>query len=61
MKRFFAFILSLTLGLFLFPITVFADTGGSGNIDGGGGDMGQGTSKNSWSPGMDGVRITVTI
>ena len=59
MKRFFAFILSLTLGLFLFPITVFADTGGSGNIDGGGGDMGQGTSKNSWSPGMDGVRITV--
>ena len=28
-------------------------------MDGGGGSMGQGTSQNSWNPGMDGVRITV--
>ena len=28
-------------------------------VDGGGGSMGQGTSQNSWNPGMDGVRVTV--
>lgn len=32
---------------------------GEGNIDGGGGNMGQGTSQNSWSPGNEGVRVTV--
>lgn len=32
---------------------------GDGNIDAGGGDMGQGTSTNVWSPGNDGVRVTV--
>lgn len=32
---------------------------GEGNIDGGGGSMGQGTKLNSWSPGNEGVRITV--
>ena len=41
------------------PMSALADTGGSGNVDGGGGSMGQGTSQNSWNPGMDGVRITV--
>lgn len=40
-------------------MSALADTGGSGNVDGGGGSMGQGTSQNSWNPGMDGVRITV--
>ena len=40
------------------PTSAFA-TGGDGNIDGGGGGMGQGTSTNSWSPGNDGVRVTV--
>lgn len=39
----------------LFPLTVFADT----NVDGGGGDMGEGTGKNIWHVGDDGVRITV--
>ena len=29
------------------------------NIDSGGGGMGQGTGQNSWTPGRDGVRITV--
>ena len=52
------FILLLTLSM-LFPINAFADTGGSGNIDGGGGGMGSGTSTNTWSPGNEGVRITV--
>ncbi|MCD7966739.1 MAG: hypothetical protein LUG90_13390 [Clostridiaceae bacterium] len=32
---------------------------GSGNMDGGGGGMGQGTSSNKWTPGNDGVRVTV--
>lgn len=32
---------------------------GEGNLDGGGGSMGQGTSLNSWSPGNEGVRVTV--
>ena len=32
---------------------------GDGNLDGGGGGMGQGTSQNSWSPGNEGVRVTV--
>lgn len=41
------------------PMTAFADTGGSGNVDGGGGGMGGGTSTNSWNPGNDGVRVTV--
>lgn len=32
---------------------------GDGNLDGGGGGMGQGTSQNKWTPGMEGVRVTV--
>lgn len=39
--------------------TVFASGPGDGNIDGGGGNMGSGTSSNKWTPGNDGVRITV--
>lgn len=42
----------------LFPSSAFA-TGGNGNIDGGGGSMGHGTSSNFWNSGNDGVRITV--
>ena len=40
-----------------FSMSAFAI--GDGNIDGGGGDMGNGTSTNVWSPGNDGVRVTV--
>ena len=58
-KRIFAFFLSLLLILGICPMSALADTGGSGNVDGGGGSMGQGTSQNSWNPGMDGVRVTV--
>lgn len=32
---------------------------GEGNVDNGGGGMGQGTSSNKWTPGNDGVRATV--
>ncbi len=39
-------------------LSVFA-TGGDGNVDGGGGGLGQGSSGSYWSPGSDGVRITV--
>lgn len=50
----------LLVALFLIlPITALADTGGSGNIDGGGGGMGSGNSDNKWSGGDEGVRITV--
>ena len=59
MKRIFTFLLSLLLILGICPMSALADTGGSGNVDGGGGNMGQGTSQNSWNPGMDGVRVTV--
>ena len=59
MKRIFAFFLSLLLILGICPMRALADTGRSGNVDGGGGSMGQGTSQNSWNPGMDGVRVTV--
>lgn len=41
----------------LSPVTAYAI--GDGNIDNGGGSMGQGTSQNSWTPGMEGVRVTV--
>ncbi len=56
MKRLLALLCSLTL-LLLPPVTVSAS--GNGNMESGGGGMGQGTSANSWSPGNDGVRITV--
>ena len=32
---------------------------GQGNVDGGGGGMGQGSSENYWSPGDEGVRVSV--
>lgn len=41
----------------LFTIPAYAV--GDGNVDGGGGNMGQGNSQNKWTPGMDGVRVTV--
>lgn len=41
----------------LFIMTAYAV--GDGNIDNGGGNMGQGSSQNAWSPGNDGVRVTV--
>ena len=59
MKRVISTFLSLALLLALLCMSAYADTGGSGNIDGGGGSMGDATSHGSWNPGNDGVRVTV--
>ena len=60
MKKSIRVIAGIVLAIFLFcPMVAFADTGGSGNIDGGGGGMGSGTSSNYWNSGDEGVRITV--
>ena len=57
MKLFSTLLCTLALVLYLFPATAFA--AGEGNMESGGGGMGQGTSANKWIPGNDGVRITV--
>ena len=57
LKRILAILCCLTVILGMLPLTVSAN--GNGNMDGGGGGMGQGTAQNKWSPGNDGVRITV--
>ena len=51
MKRIFVILLTLVLLLGICPMSALAETGGSGNVDGGGGDMGQGTSQNIDSDG----------
>nr|WP_312215890.1 hypothetical protein [Clostridioides sp.] len=53
-KLFAVFIILLSL---MFQTNVFAV--GDGNVDSGGSDMGSGTSTNAWSPGNEGVRVTV--
>lgn len=58
MKRIFISALLLFIALFSISSPIHA-TNGDGNIDNGGGDMGSGTSQNKWTPGYDGVRITV--
>lgn len=58
MKRFFSILLVLTLlcsSLFSTPAYAIGD----GDMDGGGGGMGEGTDQNSWTPGNEGVRVTV--
>lgn len=58
MKRLLSVFLMVSLIFCLFsPISVYAV--GDGNVDGGGGGMGDGTSTNSWTPGNEGVRVTV--
>ncbi|MDD4509479.1 MAG: hypothetical protein PHY23_00950 [Oscillospiraceae bacterium] len=49
----------MTLIFSLFSMSALATEPGDGNIEGGGGGMGDGTSTNFWNPGNDGVRITV--
>ena len=51
------FIVLVLLLTALLPLTAYAE--GEGNIDNGSGSMGSGTSENFWSPGDEGVRITV--
>lgn len=55
-KLFFPLLLSM---IFLLSTTVTVFAQGDGNIDGGSGDMGEGTSTDIWRNNMDGVRITV--
>ena len=53
---------SLLMSLIIFTIYIFCVPVyalGDGNIDNGGGGMGQGTSNNFWSSGNEGVRVTV--
>lgn len=58
MKRLLSAFLSLVLLFCLIsPVSVYAV--GDGNVDGGGGGMGDGTSTNSWTPGNEGVRVSV--
>lgn len=57
LKRLLALFCTLLLVLGTAPLSALAD--GNGNIDGGGGSMGQGTTTNYWSTGNDGVRATV--
>lgn len=57
MKRLLTVLLCLLLTVSLLPNSAYAV--GDGNIDGGGGQMGQGSGSSSWNPGNDGVRITV--
>jgi hypothetical protein len=55
LKRLICALLLLAM-LFSLSVPAFA---ADPNIDGGGGGMNQGTSQNSWTPGRDGVRITI--
>lgn len=58
MKRLRGLLFAMILFISMLPSqTVFAV--GEGNVDSGGGGMGQGTSSNKWTPGNDGVRVTV--
>ena len=58
MKRILTLFIAILMILnLIIPISVLAV--GDGNIDSGGGGMGSGTSDNKWSPGYDGVRVTV--
>lgn len=59
MKRIIPFLICFVMLFSIFPSTAFADTGGSGNLDGGGGGLGQGSNENYWNGGNDGVRVTV--
>lgn len=56
MKKIISSVLAMIM-LLSMSMTVFAN--GDPNLDGGGGGMGGGTSTNTWTPGRDGVRVTV--
>lgn len=57
MKKIIKFVIAVSILYHLIlPVTVFA---ADGNIDSGGGGMGNGTSRNSWSSSNEGVRVTV--
>lgn len=49
----------ICLMIFFTWITSIPVYAADSNIDSGGGGMGQGTNQNKWTPGRDGVRVTV--
>lgn len=58
MKRLWSILIIFSMLLCVFsPMTAYAV--GDGNIDGGGGSLGDATSHGSWNPGNEGVRVTV--
>lgn len=58
MKRLWSILLVLAVALTLLcPMSAYAT--GEGNIDGGGGSLGDATSHGSWNPGNEGVRVTI--
>ena len=58
MKKLITFLLCISLLASALPIAALADPG-SGNLDGGGGSFGMGTTGNFWNAGDDGVRVTI--
>ncbi len=56
MKRILALLIALSL---LFSSAAYADGAGDVNVDAGGGGMDAAQGGNSWSPGNDGVRVTI--
>lgn len=59
MKRIWSILLAMTVAFTLLcPLPAQAATG-EGNIDGGGGNLGDATSHGSWNPGNEGVRVTI--
>lgn len=60
MKRLLSVFLSfIMLLMFCTPLSAYADGSGDGNIDHGGGGMGNGSDENFWNTGDEGVRVTV--
>ena len=56
MKRILALLIALSL---LFSSAAYADGAGDVNVDAGGGGMDAAQGGNSWSPGNDGVQVTI--
>ncbi|MGK9250249.1 hypothetical protein [Paenibacillus humicus] len=61
MKKSYLIIIVFTLALFIMGASSigYADGGGEGNIDNGGGGLGSGTGQNYWNTNDEGVRITI--
>ncbi len=59
MRKIIRIIAAITVAIFCLQTVAFADSGGDPNIDNGGGGLKDGSSKNFWNPGNDGVRVTI--
>ena len=58
MKKILSVVLMIII-VFKISLTSAFATGGDRDLDGGGSDIGGGTSQNSWTPGNESVRVTV--